>query len=178
VRPLFVLQEQKESVRAIVPLSTVRQLIAGRPATGRNRDKSAIADQVDQNFHPHRHDDTLPSRRRRKGSVRFCAFRRPDPRDRMAAAVAWIRLLSNEKPRRHPKTQTGSFMLSPLTRLLHLEIQQRGTDFVPGVASFFAEYFWRRSAGHERRRHSVSVPPQRQDVCRPDPLIAFARVVS
>jgi hypothetical protein len=26
----------------------------------------------------------------------------------------------HEKPRQHPKTPTGSFMLSPLARLLHL----------------------------------------------------------
>jgi hypothetical protein len=55
--------------------SAVRQFIAGRAVTGRDGDKSAIADQVDQNFYPRRHDDTLPLRRRRKGSVRFCAFR-------------------------------------------------------------------------------------------------------
>src|SRR5882724_5164687 len=52
---------------------------------------------------------------------------------RMSAAEA-----HNEKPRRHPKIPTGSFMLSPLARLLHLnpELPRRG--FVPARPKFLA----------------------------------------
>src|ERR1700754_4063484 len=37
----------------------------------------------------------------------------------------------HEKPRHHPKMLTGFFMLSPLSRLLHLGKKRRVDDFVP-----------------------------------------------
>jgi hypothetical protein len=44
--------------------------------------------------------------------------------------------LQNEKPRLHSKMQTGSFMLSPLARLLHLTEKRRSAGFVPATANF------------------------------------------
>jgi hypothetical protein len=38
----------------------------------------------------------------------------------------------HEKPRQHPKMLTGFFMLSPLSRLLHLNRKCRLKGFVPG----------------------------------------------
>src|SRR3954453_19177105 len=52
-------------------------------------------------------------------------------RDRGASG----RPLHNEKPRLHSKMQTGSFMLSPLARLLHLTEKRRSTGFVPAAAN-------------------------------------------
>jgi hypothetical protein len=46
-----------------------------------------------------------------------------------------------EKPRPHPKMQTGSFVLSPLARLLHLTEKLRGAGFVPAAPGIlFVEF--------------------------------------
>src|SRR6185295_10757812 len=62
----------------------------------------------------------------------------PAESDDQTRPIAWLtiacgrrpfapcRPLHNEKPRLHSKMQTGSFMLSPLARLLHLREKRRG----------------------------------------------------
>src|SRR4051794_10100133 len=57
--------------------------------------------------------------------------------------IAWLPLgaaidSKNEKPRLHPKTPTGSFMLSPLARLQHLDRKPTDWSFVPPCQWFFA----------------------------------------
>src|SRR6185503_11735512 len=52
----------------------------------------------------------------------------------------------NEKPRLHPKMQTGSFMLSPLARLLHLRGKRGGSDFVPAAPGILLVEFVAGSA--------------------------------
>src|SRR3954467_1965453 len=42
-----------------------------------------------------------------------------------------------EKPPPRPKTPMGSFMLSPLPRLLHLDRQQRTVRLVPAILHIF-----------------------------------------
>jgi hypothetical protein len=59
-------------------------------------------------------------------------------RDRVASG----RPLHSEKPRLHSKMQTGSFMLSPLARLLHLTEKRRSTGFVPANANFAGGISW------------------------------------
>lgn len=162
MRPLFVLQEQKESVRAIVPRSTVRQLIAGRPVTGRDRDESAIADQVDQNFHPHRHDNTLPLRRRRKGSVRFCAFRRSDPRDRMAVAVPPGSVCFRTKNPAGIEDADGVFHAFTSRKVAALESltswRRRRSGGLKVFAQWLIDYRWTQMAGAGGVFGSASTP--------------------
>jgi hypothetical protein len=100
-------------------------------------------------------------------------------RDRVASGCP----LQNEKPRLHSKMQTGSFMLSPLARLLHLTEKRRSAGFVPATANFLGGI----SCGSTRHIPSgitrrsgklLPVPPQRQNEVRPDPFNALAKVVS
>jgi hypothetical protein len=107
--------------------------------------------------------------------------------------------LRNEKPRPHPKMQTGSFVLSPLARLLHLTGKLRGAGFVPAapgilvVKILFVEFSWRfllailLVQSHRRFRapyavgdsaKDLPVPPQRQNEGRLVPFTALANVVS
>src|SRR5439155_6712614 len=52
----------------------------------------------------------------------------------------------SQKPRPHPKMQTGSFVLSPLARLLHSKEKRRGAGFVPGT--LFPDFSsWNSSSG-------------------------------
>ena len=140
---------------------------------GRNGDEAAIADHINQNFHPHGHDAPFPKEKLRKGQVSSCIIRRSDPRDRMArdcgyAGSPLIRI-NNEKPRRHPKMLTGSFMLSPLARLLHLRGKHREAGFVPAIANFPGEFSLCTRLRFDVRRQPrrvgkpLSVPPQRQN---------------
>jgi hypothetical protein len=110
--------------------------------------------------------------------------------------IAWGRkLLRNEKPRPHPKMQTGSFVLSPLARLLHLTGKLRDAGFVPAapgilvVKILFVEFCWRFLLVQSRRgfrapyaagdsAKDLPVPPQRQNEGRLVPFTALASVVS
>jgi hypothetical protein len=56
MRPLFVLQEQKESFAKPVVTSAIGQFVFRRSMTGRDRDEAAIAGKIDQYFYPHRHE--------------------------------------------------------------------------------------------------------------------------
>ena len=107
--------------------------------------------------------------------------------------------LRNEKPRPHPKMQTGSFVLSPLARLLHLTGKLRDAGFVPAAPGILfvklsslnslSEFAWRfllleshrgfrapYSAGNSAK--DLPVPPQRQNEGRLVPFTALANVVS
>ena len=91
--------------------------------------------------------------------------------------------------------QTGSFVLSPLARLLHLTGKLRGAGFVPAapgilvVKILFVEFSWRfllvqshrgfrapYAAGDSAK--DLPVPPQRQNEGRLVPFTALANVVS
>src|SRR5581483_7557982 len=92
-----------------------------------NADETGIAEDVDQNFHPDRHDKPLWVKSP-KGPFSF-------------PAEIWCKLASTvsetEKPHQHPKMPMGSFMLSPLPRLLHLIEQPRYQPFVPRTLRIF-----------------------------------------
>jgi hypothetical protein len=91
--------------------------------------------------------------------------------------------------------QTGSFVLSPLARLLHLTGKRRGGGFVPAapgilvVKIFFVNSlgdfsWWNLIAGSARHmppaiaQKDLPVPPQRQNEGRLVPFTALASVVS
>ena len=136
----------------MIPEPSIREIFIRRSVIGGNNDEAAIADHIDQNFHPHGHDAPLPLEKLRKGGVSSCMNRRSDTRDRMARDYAGLLdLCCLMKNLLHSKVQTRSFMPSPDPR----------------------DTFGHNATG----RQTSAGSPQRQNG-RPDPFSALARVVS
>src|SRR4051794_885234 len=64
----------------------------------------------------------------------------PIPADGQPSVSAWLPdngAAQYKNPPQHPKMPTGSFMFSPLARLLHLPWNPACGEFVPAVPDFF-----------------------------------------
>src|SRR4029078_105392 len=71
-------------------------------------------------------------------------------------------LLSKRKPRLHPKMPTGSFVLSPLARLLALQRKRPGIGVVPAFVKFSRRnslaFPWRFFGGNDEASFCCSTP--------------------
>ena len=57
------------------PEISLREIFIWRAVIGRDSDEAAIADHIDQNFHPHGHDAPFPTEKLREGRVSSCIIR-------------------------------------------------------------------------------------------------------